>query len=96
MATARPRCTPKLIKTNTAKIEPSFNSGIFRPEPFLNDNNNKGYVLGLTPPARGRVLWKARDIRGRATEITFAIIEQTMKEISPQTRRDLLAQFRLR
>jgi branched-chain amino acid transport system ATP-binding protein len=23
-------------------------------------------IMGLTPPARGRVLWKARDIRGRA------------------------------
>ena len=33
-----------------------------------------------------------RSVRARAIEI----IEQTMEQISPQTRRDLLAQFRLR
>jgi hypothetical protein len=28
LATARPRCTPKMIKTNTAKMTPSGNSQV--------------------------------------------------------------------
>ena len=37
-----------------------------------------------------------RDARARTTAVTFDIIEQTMERISPQTRLNLLAQYRLR
>ncbi|MCS6865532.1 MAG: hypothetical protein RMJ56_16830 [Gemmataceae bacterium] len=37
------------IKTNTTKFEPALTSGIFRPEPFINDINHTGVTVGLTP-----------------------------------------------
>ncbi len=37
------------IKTNTTKFEPALTSGSFRPQPFINDINNKGVTVGLTP-----------------------------------------------
>lgn len=58
------------IKTHTSKIEPSFNSGIFRPEPFINDNNYKGYVLGLTPAG---TYTPDLDVPIRATSFNYAI-----------------------
>lgn len=38
------------IKTNTKDVEPFLTTGIFRPAPFINDNNLKGAVLGLQAP----------------------------------------------
>jgi hypothetical protein len=37
------------IKTNTTSFEPSLTSGVFRPEPFINDINREGVTVGLTP-----------------------------------------------
>ena len=37
------------IKTNTSKFEPALTSQQFRPQPFINDINNKGTTVGLTP-----------------------------------------------
>ncbi|MBN9120364.1 MAG: hypothetical protein J0I06_14600 [Planctomycetes bacterium] len=37
------------IKTDTTKFEPALTSQSFRPQPFINDINNKGVTLGLTP-----------------------------------------------
>lgn len=37
------------IKTNTTKFEPALTSGQFRPAPFINDIQNKGVTVGLTP-----------------------------------------------
>ncbi len=37
------------IKTHTAQFEPALTSQSFRPQPFINDINNKGLTLGLTP-----------------------------------------------
>ncbi|MBM3982795.1 MAG: hypothetical protein FJ304_21495 [Planctomycetes bacterium] len=37
------------IKTNTTKFEPALTSGTFRPAPFINDINNTGVTVGLTP-----------------------------------------------
>jgi Flp pilus assembly secretin CpaC/tetratricopeptide (TPR) repeat protein len=43
------------VKTNsnTAKFEPQLTSGIFRPEPFINDISVKGVTVGLTPAGAG-------------------------------------------
>jgi type II secretory pathway component GspD/PulD (secretin) len=37
------------IKTDTTKFEPALTSGNFRPQPFVNDINNKGVTIGLSP-----------------------------------------------
>ena len=37
------------IKTDTTKFEPALATGQFRPAPFINDINNKGVTVGLTP-----------------------------------------------
>ena len=37
------------IKTNTTKFEPALTSNTFRPAPFINDINNTGVTVGLTP-----------------------------------------------
>ncbi|QEG25417.1 Bacterial type II and III secretion system protein [Gemmata obscuriglobus] len=37
------------IKTNTSSFEPALTSGTFRPQPYINDINNKGTTVGLTP-----------------------------------------------
>ena len=37
------------VKTDTTKFEPALTSGSFRPQPFINDINNKGVTVGLTP-----------------------------------------------
>jgi tetratricopeptide (TPR) repeat protein len=37
------------IKTDTTKFEPALTTGTFRPVPFVNDINNKGVTVGLTP-----------------------------------------------
>ncbi|HEY1187056.1 MAG TPA: hypothetical protein VGE74_05330, partial [Gemmata sp.] len=37
------------IKTNTSSFEPALTSGSFRPQPYINDINNKGVTVGLTP-----------------------------------------------
>src|SRR5207302_205505 len=37
------------IKTDTTKFEPALTSGTFRPQPFINDINNKGVTVGLSP-----------------------------------------------
>jgi len=52
------------IKTNTKDIEPALTTGIFRPAPFVNDNNLKSKVLGLQAPG---ILTPDLDIPIRAT-----------------------------
>lgn len=37
------------IKTNNTSFEPALTSGTFRPQPYINDINNKGVTVGLTP-----------------------------------------------
>lgn len=37
------------VKTNTTSFEPALTSGVFRPQPYINDINNKGVTVGLTP-----------------------------------------------
>jgi tetratricopeptide (TPR) repeat protein len=37
------------IKTDTTKFEPALTSQSFRPQPFVNDINNKAVTIGLTP-----------------------------------------------
>jgi type II secretory pathway component GspD/PulD (secretin) len=41
------------IKTHTSRFEPNLTSGVFRPEPFVNDINQRGTVIGLTPAGTG-------------------------------------------
>ncbi len=37
------------VKTSTTKFEPNLTTQVFRPEPFINDINQKGVTTGLTP-----------------------------------------------
>jgi uncharacterized membrane protein len=50
----------------------------------------------LDPGAFRSAMKELRDARSRTTAVTFDIIERTMERISPQTRLNLLAQYRLR
>jgi hypothetical protein len=58
------------IKTDTTKFEPSLTSGQFRPEPFINDINNKGVVAGLQPAGS---FTPDLDVPIRATSFQYAI-----------------------
>jgi type II secretory pathway component GspD/PulD (secretin) len=37
------------IKTDTTSFEPALTTQTFRPQPFINDINNEGVTIGLTP-----------------------------------------------
>ena len=58
------------IKTNTTKFEPNLTNGVFRPEPFINDINNKGVTVGLTPAG---TFTGDLDVPIRSTSFNYAI-----------------------
>lgn len=58
------------VKTHTASFEPALAAQQFRPEPFLNDINNKGVVAGLQPAG---VFTPDLDVPIRATSFNYAI-----------------------
>ena len=58
------------IKTNTSKFEPSLTSGQFRPEPFINDINQKGTTVGLQPAG---VFTPDLDVPIKSTSFQYAI-----------------------
>jgi type II secretory pathway component GspD/PulD (secretin) len=64
------------IKTDTTKFEPNLTGpgglgpGTFRPQPFLNDINNKGVTVGLTPAG---TFTPDLDVPIRATSFNRAI-----------------------
>jgi type II secretory pathway component GspD/PulD (secretin) len=58
------------IKTHTTKFEPNLTSGQFRPEPYINDINNKGVTTGLTPAG---TFTPDLDVPIRATSFQYAI-----------------------
>jgi type II secretory pathway component GspD/PulD (secretin) len=41
------------VKTKNTSFEPNLTNGVFRPEPFVNDINNQGVTVGLTPAGGG-------------------------------------------
>ncbi len=58
------------VKTHTTKFEPALTSGQFRPEPFINDINNKGVVAGISPAGN---FTPDLDVPIRATSFNYAI-----------------------
>ncbi|MBY0514827.1 MAG: hypothetical protein K2P78_13050, partial [Gemmataceae bacterium] len=60
------------IKTNsnTAKFEPQLTSGVFRPDPFINDISTKGVTVGLTPAGS---FTPDLDVPIRSTSFQYAI-----------------------
>lgn len=58
------------LKTNTTKFEPQLTTNNFRPQPFINDINQKGTTIGLTPAG---TFTPDLDIPLRATSFQYAI-----------------------
>ena len=58
------------VKTHTSKFEPNLTGGVFRPEPFINDINNRGVTLGLTPAG---TFTPDLDVPIRSTSFNYAI-----------------------
>lgn len=58
------------IKTHTTSFEPALTSGTFRPQPYINDINNKGVTVGLSPAG---TFTPDLDVPIRATSFNRAI-----------------------
>jgi type II secretory pathway component GspD/PulD (secretin)/tetratricopeptide (TPR) repeat protein len=58
------------IKTNNTRFEPQLTTNQFRPEPFINDINNKGVTVGLTPAGS---FTPDLDVPIRSTSFQYAI-----------------------
>jgi type II secretory pathway component GspD/PulD (secretin)/tetratricopeptide (TPR) repeat protein len=58
------------VKTHTASFEPALTSQQFRPEPYVNDINSKGVVLGMQPSG---TFTPDLDVPIRATSFNRAI-----------------------
>lgn len=68
------------VKTSNTSFEPNINSGVFRPEPFINDINRRGSVIGITPagaggsgPGVGPNFTPDLDVPIRSTSFQYAI-----------------------
>ncbi len=58
------------IKTHNTRFEPQLTTNQFRPEPFINDINNKGVTVGLTPAGS---FTPDLDVPIRSTSFNYAI-----------------------
>jgi tetratricopeptide (TPR) repeat protein len=58
------------VKTNNTSFEPGLVGNVFRPEPFINDINNKGVTVGLTPAG---TFTPDLDVPIRSTSFQYAI-----------------------
>jgi type II secretory pathway component GspD/PulD (secretin) len=67
------------VKTHNTRFEPGLVNNTFRPEPFINDINTKGAVIGLTPAGSGTgpgvspSFTPDLDVPIRATSFQYAI-----------------------